>query len=256
MKKQIIKKKSVLITGIAGGIGSATATLFKKNGWYVIGTDIKKEDSKKTITDEFYNIDLSKYSDIKKLCHLISNKHNVLHVIVNNAAIQISKKITDLNIKDLNITFAINIRPIFLLAKFLYPLLKNNNGSIVNISSVHAVATSKKISAYATSKGAILALTRAMALDFAEDNIRVNAVLPGAVKTDMLYQGLDRGHLGGKNLKEKLDVLSRSHPLFRIGEPEEIAQMIYFLSDKNKSSFITGQGFIVDGGVMAKLSTE
>ncbi len=250
-----MKKKIVLITGTAGGIGKATAVLFKKNHWYTIGTDIK-EIGKQNYIDEFYNIDLSKHDDIEKLCHLISNKHRALNALVNNAAIQISKNITNLSIEDWDKTFAINVRPTFLLAKLLYPLLKNGEASIVNISSVHAVATSKNVSAYASSKGALLTLTRAMALEFREDGIRVNAVLPGATDTPMLRDGLNRGHLKGVNIEQKLKELAKKHPLSRIGKPEEIAETILFLADNKKSSFITGQSFVVDGGAIAKLSTE
>lgn len=249
------KNKIVIITGVGGGIGGATAKLFKEENWYVIGTDIKKKVNF-SFVDEFYSIDISKYEELKKFCALISKKHNTLNAVINNAAMQISKNITDLDIKDWDKTFATNVRPIFLLAKFLYPLLKRNKASIVNISSVHAIATSKNISAYAASKGALLALTRAMALEFAKDGIRVNAVLPGAVDTPMLRSGLNRGHLKEGKTKEKLNILSKRHPIGRIGTPGEIGQTIYFLADNSQSSFITGQGFIVDGGATAKLSTE
>lgn len=249
-----MKKKIVLITGITGGIGKATAALFRQNKWHIIGVDIKRA-GKGNPADEFYNIDLSNNNKVKKVCRLISGKHNYLNAIVNNAAIQISKNIKDLSVNDWDKIFAVNVRPTFLLAKLLYPLLKSGRASIVNISSVHAIATSQNISAYASSKGALLSLTRAMALEFAKDRIRVNAVLPGAVDTRMLRQGLNRNNLKG-NQKEKLDMLSKRHPLERIGTPKEVAQMIYFLTNNNQSSFITGQGFIIDGGTIAKLSTE
>jgi NAD(P)-dependent dehydrogenase (short-subunit alcohol dehydrogenase family) len=123
-------------------------------------------------------------------------------------------------------------------------------------SSVHAVATSANIAAYAASKGGLLALTRAMAIEFAPDDIRVNAVLPGAVDTPMLRAGLGRGHVGHGDIQERLDNLAAKTVNGRIGTPEEIAHAIYFLADNTQSSFMTGQALIVDGGATCRLSTE
>ena len=126
----------------------------------------------------------------------------------------------------------------------------------MNVSSVHAVATSADIASYAASKGALLALTRAMAIEFAGDDVRVNAILPGAVDTPMLEAGLSRGHVGGSTMDErKADLASRT-VIGRVGKPEEIAKAIYFLADNEHSSFMTGQQVIVDGGATIRLSTE
>jgi glucose 1-dehydrogenase len=126
----------------------------------------------------------------------------------------------------------------------------------VNVSSVHAVATSADIAAYAASKGASQALTRAMALEFARDGIRVNAILPGAVDTPMLHAGLMRGHVQGASVEERMADLGRRTVMGRVGKPEEIARAILFLADSEQSSFMTGQSMIVDGGATARLSTE
>ncbi len=126
----------------------------------------------------------------------------------------------------------------------------------MNVSSVHAIATSANIAAYAASKGAMLALTRALAIELASNNIRVNAVLPGAVDTPMLYSGLSRGHLQGDNVLDLVEQLGSKHVIGRVGQPQEIAQAIYFLADQSRSSFMTGQGLVVDGGATCRLSTE
>ncbi len=102
----------------------------------------------------------------------------------------------------------------------------------------------------------MLALTRAMAIEFAADNIRVNALLPGAIDTPMLRAGLDRGHLAGGSVGMRLENLARKTVNGRVGTPEEIAKCIYFLADGSQSSFMTGQALVVDGGATAKLSTE
>jgi NAD(P)-dependent dehydrogenase (short-subunit alcohol dehydrogenase family) len=141
--------------------------------------------------------------------------------------------------------------------KLAHPLLKAaGGGAIVNVSSVHAIATSANIAAYAASKGGLLALTRAVAIEFARDNIRCNAILPGAVDTPMLRAGLSRDHVQGSTILERLDNLASKTVNGRVGRPEEIAQAIYFLADDEQSSFMTGQALIIDGGATARLSTE
>jgi NAD(P)-dependent dehydrogenase (short-subunit alcohol dehydrogenase family) len=138
-----------------------------------------------------------------------------------------------------------------------YPLMVAAGGAaIVNVSSVHAVATSKNIASYAASKGGLLALTRAMAIEFAKENIRVNAILPGAVDTPMLRSSMNRGIVGDGTVLDRLENLARKTVNGRIGQPEEIARAIYFLADTTQSSFMTGQALIVDGGATARLSTE
>ncbi len=127
---------------------------------------------------------------------------------------------------------------------------------MVNVSSVHAIQTSANIAAYAASKGGLLALTRAMAIEFAPDNIRVNAILPGAVDTQMLRSGLGRGHVGDGNINQRLENLARKTVSGKVGLPEEIAAAIHFLADQEQSSFMTGQALVVDGGATARLSTE
>ena len=126
----------------------------------------------------------------------------------------------------------------------------------MNVSSVHAVATSANIAAYAASKGGLLALTRALAIELAPYKIRVNAVLPGAVDTTMLHAGLNRGHLIDKDISQQIENLGKKHIIGRIGQSEEIAQGILFLADSERSSFMTGQTLIIDGGATARLSTE
>jgi NAD(P)-dependent dehydrogenase (short-subunit alcohol dehydrogenase family) len=150
-----------------------------------------------------------------------------------------------------------NIRSVYLGVKHAHPLLcQSPRAAIVNISSVHAVATSANIAAYAASKGALLALTRALAIELTHDRIRVNAVLPGAVDTPMLHAGLNRGHVEGNSTHELVKALGARHVIGRVGEPDEIGQAILFLADHDRSSFITGQALIVDGGATARLSTE
>jgi NAD(P)-dependent dehydrogenase (short-subunit alcohol dehydrogenase family) len=180
-----------------------------------------------------------------------------LDALVNNAAVQVNKPLVNTSVEEWDMVIANNLRPAFLLSKLAHPLLKTaGGGAIVNVSSVHAVQTSANVAAYATSKGGLLAFTRAIAIEFAGDNIRVNAVLPGAVDTPMLRAGLNRGHLAGEDEHSRLDNLARKTVNGRVGRPDEIAHAIFFLADNTQSSFMTGQAMIVDGGATARLSTE
>ena len=248
-------KRNVLITGVAGGIGYATARAFVKAGWKVIGID-KHDMVKRSNSIVFLKGDISNAEVSKKLFKDVSDNVKKLDVIVNNAAVQICKPITKMNPNEWDSVMETNLRSVFLSVRHGYKLIRKPGGSIVNVSSVHALATSTNIAAYAASKGAVLALTRAIALELAGEGIRVNAVLPGAVDTQMLRSGLSRGHIEGHIINDMLKSLCNKIPLRRIGQPEEIAQSILFLADNKQSSFITGEALVVDGGALARLSTE
>ncbi|MHC4277990.1 MAG: SDR family NAD(P)-dependent oxidoreductase [Planctomycetota bacterium] len=248
-------KKTALITGVAGGIGRATAEAFIEKGWDVIGID-RKGLRKPPAGCHFIRADVSDPKKVGRVFKKASGLAKRLDCVVNNAAIQICKPLLKMTLGEWDRVMGANVRSIYLITRHLYPLLRKPGGSIVNVSSVHAVATSSNIAAYAASKGAVLSLTRAMAIELAKDGIRVNAVLPGAVETEMLRAGLSRGDLLGKKLRQKMKKLSDLTVLGRIGQPEEIAQAILFLASNEKTSFLTGQSLIVDGGATARLSTE
>ncbi|MDR1687127.1 MAG: SDR family oxidoreductase [Clostridiales bacterium] len=250
-------KKAVLITGVFGGIGYASAKLFKQEGWDVIGVDKQKRDDTENAVDLFIEKDISKSENINAIWTSVKvNYPGGLCGVVNNAGHQVAKGVLETTEEEWDTVLASNVKSVFLSAKHAYPLLKMNGGAIVNVSSVHAFATSKNISAYAASKGALLALTRVLSLEFADANIRVNCVIPGAVRTNMLISGLSRGHLGDAAVDVMIDKLGLRHPVKRVGEPEDIANLIYFLIDNNRAAFITGQSFCADGGALAQLSTE
>lgn len=242
------KQRVMLITGAAGGIGRATVKVFSENGWKVIGVDRKDFGPGFPEDGLFINADIAKAENMTMIYEKAQAFTDTLDAVVNNAALQICKPILQTTVEEWDATMESNLRSVFLGAKLAHPLLKQEGGgAIVNVSSVHAVATSPGVSAYAASKGGLMAFTRAMAIEFAPDNIRVNAVLPGAVNTPMLYDHLT---------PDRLENLARKTVNGRIGEPEEIAHAIYFLADHVQSSFITGQSILVDGGATAKLSTE
>lgn len=251
------KNRTLLITGAAGGIGRATVKVFTEAGWIVIGVDRKERYEEFPQEGLYIQADISDPADIEEIYRKASAFSKTLDAVVNNAAIQVAKPLIETTVEEWDAVMASNLRSVFLGAKLAHGMLKaEGGGAIVNVSSVHAVATSANIAAYAASKGGLLALTRAMAIEFAPDNIRVNAILPGAVDTPMLRAGLNRGHVGNGTIIDRLENLARKTVNGRVGQPEEIARSIYFLADNYQSSFITGQALIVDGGATARLSTE
>jgi glucose 1-dehydrogenase len=250
-------KKYVLITGAAGGIGRATVNLFTEKGWHVIGVDRNEFGKGFPKSGLFVRADISRPEDMHAIFEQAHAFTDTLDALVNNAAMQINKPLIEITVEEWDAVMASNLRSAFLGVKLAHPLLKARGGAaVVNVSSVHAIQTSVNITAYAASKGGLLALTRAMAIEFAPDNIRTNAVLPGAVDTPRLRAGLGRGHLGGENMQDRLDNLARKTVNGRVGTPAEIAHAIYFLADNEQSSFMTGQALVIDGGATARLSTE
>ncbi len=249
--------RTVLITGAAGGIGRATVKQFSQKGWQVIGVDRSSFGENFPKTGLFIQSDVSIEENLEIIFRQAQQYTDSLDALVNNAAVQVSKPLLETTAEEWDNVMGSNLRSVFLGIKLAHPLLKTRGGgAIVNVSSVHAVATSKNIAAYAASKGGLLALTRALAIEFAPDNIRANAILPGAVDTPMLRAGMDRGHLGNGDILSRLENLASKTVNGRIGSPDEIASAIYFLADETQSSFMTGQALIVDGGATSRLSTE
>lgn len=248
--------KTVLITGAARGIGRATVETFVQAGWQVVAVDqIEAERFPHGVL--FAREDISEPAALAGLYDWLAGEVKQLDGLVHNAAVQVTRPLLDTTLEEWDRVFNTNLRSVFISARLAHPLLKEAaNSAIVNVSSVHAVATSANIAAYAASKGGLLALTRAMAIEFAADNIRVNAILPGAVDTAMLRAGFSRGHISSAEIDAQLRELGERTVMGRVAQPHEIARAIYFLVDGDLSSFMTGQALVVDGGATAHLSTE
>lgn len=244
---------TVLVTGTAGGIGLAIAETFAKAGRLVIGIDRRAVTSPSL--HQSHCLDLADPQQIVELCSKLRSEVGELEAIVHNAAHQVRRGAQDTSLEDWDRVMAVNVRAPFLLTQLLYPQLCAARGSVVHVASVHAVATSSKSAAYAASKGALLALMRAQAIDFAADGVRANAILPGAVDTPMLDAGLQREG-GTAELPALKAGLAAKTVLGRIGRPEDIAEAVLFLADRKRAGFITGQTLIADGGALARLSTE
>ncbi len=241
---------AVLITGASGGIGQALVKAFHKKGYYIIATDIistnhtlpidcfVQADIEKTVVDEDYANKV--FFDIKKQLPTTG-----LSALINNAAIQLLGSPSELNRSAWQRTLNVNLLAPFFWIQALLPELKKAKGSVVNISSIHAQLTKKHFACYATSKAALSALTRSLAIDLGAD-IKINALEPAAVETAMLLEGFD-------NNRSQLDQLAACHPIGRVAKADEIAQAAIFLCS-NKSSFIQGSTLPVSGGIHACLN--
>lgn len=229
----------VIVTGASSGIGAACVAAFQTEGTEVVGVDLRESSG----ADRHISLDLASTNCGEALISAIGDLS--VDGLINNAALQLDKPAEETDVEDFDRLCAVNLRAPFLLSSALRPALREGKGYIVNVASVHAMATSKFVSVYAATKGGLVALTRALAIEWAPE-IRVNAVLPGAVQTDMLINGLARNDL-------TLDELGRRHPVQRTGKPEEVASAILFLA---RNEFATGSALTLDGGATARLSTE
>jgi NAD(P)-dependent dehydrogenase (short-subunit alcohol dehydrogenase family) len=248
-----------IVTGVLGGIGRATAEAFRLADWSVIGIDRRTPSEGVDLDldlnlDTFWQIDIATDdADVELAVRFASV--GPINALVNNAALQVNRTLIETDLADWDTVMATNVRGPYLTIKHAYDGLRAARGAVVNVSSVHSLSTSPGLAAYAASKGALTALTRAAALELGPLGIRVNAVLPGAVDTPMLRHGLARMTAEGVTNDPVAELAARI-PLARVGEASEIAQAILFLADPGRSSYITGQTLVVDGGALARLSSE
>jgi NAD(P)-dependent dehydrogenase (short-subunit alcohol dehydrogenase family) len=240
-------KQVAVITGALGGIGRAMCHEFDAAGYRVIGIDrVGGELSFATIihadVQELVTRPESTAPLLARLTEQIGKAP--LKVLVNNAAVQILGATEDVTLGDWRETLDTNLLAPFVLSRMLLSQLSAGNGSIINIASVHATATKPRFVCYATSKAALVGLTKAMAVDLGP-KLRVNAILPGAVATPMLEASF-------ANNPTARSLLESYHPLGRVARPEEVAKAAVFLSS-DAASFITGAALALDGGVGSRL---
>jgi len=240
--------KKIIITGAAQGIGLAMIKKFKHLGWLTIGLDVIDHMSE---CDHYFKVNVSKKNEVQNVYQGLSNLGiPTINALVNNAAIQIEKSLFEYSEDDWDRVINTNLKSVFLMTQTFAPIMRN--GSIINISSVHARATSPGMAPYVASKGGVSALTRALATELGSIGIRVNAILPGAVDTKMLQQGLNRS----QDIKSAREKLKSASPLKKIGTPDEIACLASFLADSDLAGNITGQEFVCDSGILSRLASE
>jgi len=253
-----LKEKVALITGAGSGIGRESALLFAREGARVVAVDLNEKAAQDTVADVAkaggqavaVRADVSKSADCEHMVQTAEETYGALHVLFNNAGIMDSRDDdavkTDEEVWDL--TMAVNLKSVFLGCKFGIPALKRaGGGSIINTASIVAlVGSAAPQIAYTASKGGILSMTRELACIHARENIRVNALCPGPLRTELLMKFLDTEAKKNRRLVHI--------PIGRFGESAEIAKAALFLAS-DESSYTTGSSFVVDGGLTSAYIT-
>lgn len=251
--------KAALVAGGTKGIGFGAARRLAQGGAGVVigGTEPDAESAAAELRTEglsvrFAKMDVRSSEDVRAAVELTVRTFGKLDVLVNSAGVQRYGDAVQTSEETWDEVLDVNLRGMFLCCKYAIPeMRKAGGGAIVNVSSVQAFASQKSVVAYAASKGGINAMTRAMALDHAHENIRVNAVCPGSVDTPMLRWAADR-FKGADEMERVLDDWGKMHPIGRVGTVREVAELIAFLAGP-RASFITGGEYAIDGGMLAAL---
>ena len=245
-----LEGKVAIITGSGAGIGRATALLFAREGAKVCCNSVSN--SAKGVADQintsggeaiFIQADVSKEQDAMRLVEETIKNFGKIDILFNNAGIVIGGTIDNTSVEDWDRTMAVNVRGIYLVSKFAIKYLKETKGTIVNNSSSVAFKGVENRAAYTASKGAVLSMTRAMAMDYLKDEIRVNAICPGTTESPSLENRIRSK--GGDYQEVKAEYISRQR-MGRLGKPEEIAEGVLFLV---LNKFCTGVSLLVDGGM-------
>jgi NAD(P)-dependent dehydrogenase (short-subunit alcohol dehydrogenase family) len=247
--------KVAVITGGASGIGRATALLFAREGASITVADLNSG-AGKSVTAEivqaggrasFEAVDVTRTADCRRVAEAAIREFGRIDILFNNAGIIRRATILDLAEDDWDRVMAVNVKSIYLLSREVIPhMQKAGRGIIINTASGWGLTGGPKAAVYCASKGAVILLTKAMAIDHGAQDIRVNCICPGDTDTAMLCEeaqqlGEDRGHFLAESAKR---------PLGRLGTPEEIAQAALYLAS-DASSFVTGTALVVDGGGLA-----
>jgi NAD(P)-dependent dehydrogenase (short-subunit alcohol dehydrogenase family) len=247
--------KTVLITGGASGIGRATALLLASEGAAIAIADVNTDDGQR-VADEiieaggrafFERVDVTRSDDCRRLVARVVREFDQIDILFNNAGIMRRATVLDLSEEDWDRVMTVNVKSIYLLSREVIPYMqKAAGGVIINTASGWGLAGGAKAAVYCASKGAVVLLTKAMAIDHGPQNIRVNCICPGDTDTGMLR---DEAQQLGVGTSEFLSE-SAKRPLGRAGRPEEIAQAALYLAS-DASSFVTGTALVVDGGGLA-----
>lgn len=248
MSKQQLEGKVAIVVGGCGGIGQGICKRFSEEGAQVIAADIQGN-SHLPSDVQYINVDITQESSVLALMQQISDRFGKLDIVVNAAAIEIEKTIEDTSIEEWDRSFDINVKGTFLVSKHALPLLrKAKGGSIINFGSYDGFIADPSLSAYCATKGAIHALTKAMACDYGPENIRVNAICPGFIDTPMLQSFFgDSGDI--ETLQQEVRNI---HPMRRYGTPADVASLVNWLAG-DESVYASGQLWVLDGGLTAQV---
>jgi NAD(P)-dependent dehydrogenase (short-subunit alcohol dehydrogenase family) len=247
--------KTAVITGGAGGIGRATALLFAREGAAVGIVDLNQEAGEEVAREIsaaggraiFERADVTRAADCYRVVERTVREFGGIHILFNNAGIIRRASVVEISEEEWDAVMAVNLKSVFLMSREVIPVMaRTKGGSIINTASGWGLAGGPQAAAYCASKGAVVLLTKAMAIDHGKQNIRVNCICPGDTDTAMLRS--EARQLGEAENRFLAD--SANRPLGRVGTPEEIANAALYLA-RDEASFVTGTALVVDGGGLA-----
>lgn len=247
-----LENKTAVITGGTSGIGKATAELFSREGARVAvvgrseekGNSIVEEINSKGGQAIFVQCDVSKDEDARKMAEQVIKEFGQIDILYNNAGIAEFGTVHETEEDNWNKVIDINLKGVYLCSRYVIPhMQKQKKGSIINTASIAGIIGYPGAAAYCASKGGVHNLTKAMALDYGPDGIRVNNICPGVIETPMT--------VGAYGSEEEVKKQAADYPIGRVGSPEDIAYAALFLAS-DESTFVTGTSLIVDGGFTAK----
>lgn len=246
-----LKDKVAIVTGGASGIGRATAAEFAREGAKVVIADGDAEGGQATEQPiragggeaTFVRTDVASAEDVQALIRAAVDTYGAIHILLNNAAVQIGTTVEGTTLEEWDIIWRVNVGGIFLCSKYCLPELRKTQGNIVNMASVNGYFVEPQCAAYCATKGAIIALTKAMAIDHGVEGIRVNCICPGYIDAGLAEAYFRIQPDPDKARREA----GKLHALGRIERPEEVARVAVFLAS-DEASFVTGAAYTVAGG--------
>ena len=240
--------KTAFVTGGCGGIGAAICARFAKEGAQVIAADVAQTDALPEDVN-YLAYDVTSEVAVSETFADLGARWEKLDILVNSAGIEIEKTIEETSLEDWNRVFAINVTGMFLTCKHALPLLRQAAGaSVINFGSYDGFIADPGLAAYCASKGAVHALTRAMACDHGPEGIRVNAICPGYVDTPMLQSFFQEAG----DIESLQQAVRDVHPTRRYGTPEDVANLVNWLAS-DEARYASGQLWVLDGGLTAQV---
>jgi NAD(P)-dependent dehydrogenase (short-subunit alcohol dehydrogenase family) len=257
MIKYDFKNKNVIVTGAGKGLGKSISEEFAKAGANVVIADLNKEDSENTANElkkygvktQSYILDVSKYEEVEKMINFVVKDFGSIDILINNAGICVSSPIIDMEVKTSDAMVNIDLNGTIYGCKAVLPQMKKQQyGKIVNMSSVAAKVCTPNAAVYSACKAGIIALTTSLAREFAKDNININCILPGIIRTPLWENMLNEMTNNDESKKDEVFAsFTKDIPMGRPQEPIDIANMTLFLCS-DEANNITGQNIGVDGG--------
>lgn len=242
-----LRDKVAIVTGGSQGIGKGIIEVLKEEGVITVNFDVKEP----SYNVDFFKVDVSKRDHVINGINYVISKYGRIDILVNNAGIESYGAVHEVEEDEWDRIMNVNVKGAFLMSKYAIPhMLKQGKGVIINIASLQSFAVQRRVAAYATSKHALLGLTRSIAVDYAPA-IRCVAVCPGSIRTPLLEWAAEE-EVGKEHVEDKIREWGEIYPMKRVGKPEEIGYLVAFLASE-LASFINGECVTIDGGLRALL---